>query len=157
MANFLISFFPPFRDVQFFTTIGARFQIFTPSLMNVDLSWWELEFDFLIKVCLRRNSTINCESSNVKILSMCIVWIKPTFDPKNSVHNFIMILCVVYFDQLLGAERTQKLVKLLFFSGFQPFLFILKNQLKKEDFEVPPLEVDQLWGVDKIWKKTCFL
>ena len=32
-------------------------------------------------------------------------------------------LCVVYFDQLLGAARTQKLVK-HFFSCFQPFLFI---------------------------------
>ena len=33
-------------------------------------------------------------------------------------------LYVVYFSQLLGAARTQKLVKLLFFSRFQPFLFI---------------------------------
>ena len=32
---------------------------------------------------------------------------------------------VVYFDQLSGAVRTQKLVELLFFSRFQPFLFIL--------------------------------
>ena len=31
---------------------------------------------------------------------------------------------VVYFDQLLGAARTQKLVKILFFRRFQPFLFI---------------------------------
>ena len=31
---------------------------------------------------------------------------------------------VVYFDQLLGAVRTQKLVELIFFSGFQGFLFI---------------------------------
>ena len=31
----------------------------------------------------------------------------------------------VYFEQLLGAARTQKLVELLFFSGFQAFLFIL--------------------------------
>ena len=31
---------------------------------------------------------------------------------------------VVYFDQLLSAARTQKLVELLFFSCFQPYLFI---------------------------------
>ena len=77
---------------------------------------------------------------------------------------------VVYFEQLLGAVHTQKLVKLLFFSCFQPFLLIFnlfqwfhggnqhavtKNQPKKDNFEVPPqgvnqlLHVDQLWGVDK--------
>ena len=35
------------------------------------------------------------------------------------------IAVVGYFEQLLGAARTQKLVELLFFSGFQAFLFIL--------------------------------
>ena len=34
-------------------------------------------------------------------------------------------LIVVYFDQLSGAARTRKPVKLLFFSRFQPFLFVL--------------------------------
>ena len=32
---------------------------------------------------------------------------------------------VLYFDQILGACSTQKLAELLFFSRFQPFLFIL--------------------------------
>ena len=32
-------------------------------------------------------------------------------------------VCVVYFDQLSGAARTQKLVELVFFSRYQPFLF----------------------------------
>ena len=36
-----------------------------------------------------------------------------------------MDLTVVYFDQLLGAVRTLKLVELLSFSRFQPILFIL--------------------------------
>ena len=35
------------------------------------------------------------------------------------------IFCEVYFDKILGAGRTQKLVKLLFFSRIQPFLFNL--------------------------------
>ena len=34
--------------------------------------------------------------------------------------------CVVYFDQLLGAARTQKLVETFFSAVFQPFLFISK-------------------------------
>ena len=34
-------------------------------------------------------------------------------------------MVVVYFDQLSGAERTRKLVEILFFSRFQPFWFIL--------------------------------
>ena len=33
---------------------------------------------------------------------------------------------VVYFDQLLGAARTQKLVETFFSAVFQPFLFISK-------------------------------
>ena len=37
-------------------------------------------------------------------------------------------MSVVYFDQLLGAAHTQKLVELLFISHFQPFLFILTLQ-----------------------------
>ena len=36
---------------------------------------------------------------------------------------------VVYFDQLLGAVRTQKLVKLLFFSRFQHK--IIENLINK--------------------------
>ena len=35
-----------------------------------------------------------------------------------------MGICVVFFDQLLGAARTRKLVKLLFSSRVWPFLFI---------------------------------
>ena len=38
---------------------------------------------------------------------------------------------VVYFDQLLGAGRTQKLVELLFFSRFQAFLFKIQNNQGK--------------------------
>ena len=37
---------------------------------------------------------------------------------------FGFVLDVVYFDQLLGAARTWKLVEQLFFSRFQNFLFI---------------------------------
>ena len=36
-------------------------------------------------------------------------------------------MIVVYFDQLSGACNTWKLVELLFFSRFQPFLFIILN------------------------------
>ena len=48
----------------------------------------------------------------------------------SSRYNYIdlpqpyVTLDVVYFNQLLGAARTQMLVELLFFSRFQPFLFI---------------------------------
>ena len=50
------------------------------------------------------------------------------------------IACVVYFGQLLGAARTQKLVKQLF----------SKNQLRKDNFKVPPQGVDQLFHVDQL-------
>ena len=43
---------------------------------------------------------------------------------KMSVHLDIEQACVVYFDQLLGAARTQKLVELLFFSHFQALVNI---------------------------------
>ena len=33
---------------------------------------------------------------------------------------------IVYFDQFLGAGRTQKLVETFFSAVFQPFLFISK-------------------------------
>ena len=33
---------------------------------------------------------------------------------------------IVYFDQLSGAAHIGKLVEILFFSCFQPFLFLLK-------------------------------
>ena len=36
-------------------------------------------------------------------------------------------LIVVYFDQLSGAARTRNLVETLFFSRFQPFLFISRH------------------------------
>ena len=45
---------------------------------------------------------------------------------------------VVYFGQLLGAAGTQKLVELL------------KNQPKKDNFEVPPQEVEKLLHVDQL-------
>ena len=35
------------------------------------------------------------------------------------------MLCDVYFHQLPGAARNQKLVEQIFYSRFQPFLFIL--------------------------------
>ena len=37
--------------------------------------------------------------------------------------------CVVYFNQFLGAARTQKLVELLFFTRIQTFLFISNQDL----------------------------
>ena len=40
------------------------------------------------------------------------------------INCFVQCLCVLYFDQLSGAVCTQKLVKLLFLSRFQPFLLI---------------------------------
>ena len=42
-----------------------------------------------------------------------------------AVHELPDIQFVVYFEQILGAVRTQKLVEILFFSRFQPFLFFL--------------------------------
>ena len=38
--------------------------------------------------------------------------------------NLSVVTTVVYFDQLLGAELTQKLVKTFFSAVFQPFMFI---------------------------------
>ena len=40
-------------------------------------------------------------------------------------------LGVVYFDQLLGAARTQRLVETFFSAIFQPFLFISELFQKK--------------------------
>ena len=48
----------------------------------------------------------------------CQAEIKP-FDPGYGPH-------VVYFDQLLGAAHTRKLVEKLLWGRFQPFLLILK-------------------------------
>ena len=44
------------------------------------------------------------------------------------ITNFLAVLytLVVYFDQLSGAARTQKLIKTFFSAVFQPFLFISK-------------------------------
>ena len=39
----------------------------------------------------------------------------------------LVYLCVVYFDQLLGAARTQKLAEILVKGRFQPFLLIFKR------------------------------
>ena len=50
----------------------------------------------------------------------------------------------MYFDQLLGAARTEELVALLFFSRFQPFLFISKL-----------FQWFQAWNVWK-WTKNAF-
>ena len=47
--------------------------------------------------------------------SLLIKWPKPLLKPD-----------VVYFDQLLGAAHTQKLVETFFLAVFQPFLFISK-------------------------------
>ena len=46
--------------------------------------------------------------------------------PKQTIILFVRAsqIYVVYFDQLLGAARTLKLVEILYFSRFQPFLFI---------------------------------
>ena len=51
---------------------------------------------------------------------------------------------VAYFNQLLSAEHTQKLVKLL------------KKQPKKDNFEVPPKGVDQLLHVDQLWEVDTY-
>ena len=57
-------------------------------------------------------------------------------------------LTVVYFNQLSGAVRTRKLVKLLFFSHFQVFLFIF---IFFSDF-MPEINQKHL----KMNKKMCF-
>ena len=59
-------------------------------------------------------------------------------------HGF-MTSCVVYFDQLLGAAHTQKLVETFFFSRFSTFF---ENQPKTDN--VPPQGVDSLLHVDQL-------
>ena len=69
---------------------------------------------------------------------------------------------VVYFDKLLGAARTQLLVKLLFsavfnlFRSFQTFFRDFRpeiNKPKKDNFRVPTQGVDQLLHVDQLYKQ----
>ena len=52
---------------------------------------------------------------------------------------------VVYFDQLLGAVGTQKLVEILFFRRFQPFFFFLNI-----------IQWISVWNQEKNLKKLCF-
>ena len=52
---------------------------------------------------------------------------KPANSASLKNHEFGKLLSnVVYFDQLLGAARTQKLVETFCSAIFQPFLFISK-------------------------------
>ena len=68
--------------------------------------------------------------------------------------QYIHLLAVVYFDQLLGNAGTQKLVETLYLSEISQKLVKnlkkSKNQPKKDDFELPPQGVDQLLHVDQI-------
>ena len=50
-------------------------------------------------------------------------WALRVSDQKSGI---LVTTYVVYFDRLLGAARTQKLVETFFSAVFQPFLFILK-------------------------------
>ena len=57
-------------------------------------------------------------------------------------------LGVVYFEQLLGATRTRKLVEILFFSRFQRFLFISNHfdQLLGERSTRKLVKIHNTWG-----------
>ena len=55
----------------------------------------------------------------------------------------VSLTAVVYFDQLLGAARTQKLVKLI-------LAFLLQSQPIKDKFKVLHQGVDQLLHVNQL-------
>ena len=83
-----------------------------------------------ILVCPESVGPIECrqliESTPLPILSCLHRKKHSTLDiqPFVDCQKKFLILNKLYFDQLLGAARTQKLVKIFFSASFQPFLFI---------------------------------
>ena len=77
--EFFISFLAPIKDVQFFNAIGAKFQIFTPSLMTIDLSCWEPCTSYILQSAMDLDSLVDQVFHQVPLQAVMVLNKIPPF------------------------------------------------------------------------------